>query len=68
MRPSSLTVESVLRCVRAGQRHAGSPRGWMEAELGEMLMQVDAEPSACAFLRDAVVFVVKAKTGHRQPH
>lgn len=32
--PSSLTVESVLRCVRAGQRHAGTPRvedGWRQS-------------------------------------
>lgn len=65
MWPPSLTVESVLRCVRAGQRHSD---GWMEAELGETLVQVDADSSVCAFLRDTVVFVVKAKTGHRQQH
>lgn len=30
MWPPSLTIESVLRCVRAGHRHAGTLRGWMD--------------------------------------
>lgn len=68
MWPPSLTAEPVLRCVRAGHGHAGSLRGWMEAEPGETLEQVDADCAACAFLSDTVVFVVKAETGHRRQH
>lgn len=42
--------------------------GWMEAEPGETLLQADADSAACAFPSDAVGFVVKAETGHRQLH
>lgn len=42
--------------------------GWMEAETGETLVQVDAGSAACAFPSDTVVFVVKAGAGHRLPH